>query len=380
MTKVGSDGKTERPRSKRSSPTTPQPGQSAPTSTPDCQTQTTSQSASNSTSEVESAPLHADVVIPDSPLHADAAVPDCPLLVRNECPHGQSGKRNGQCQYRHRPRCSKYMKWGDKAANGCKKVPCDKLHPLLCPRSLDLKCLEKSCDVKLHTSKCRRLRPAQPDSRVSADRGPVHTQPPLRVPQPQHVSRGTHHSVGPHVHDQWQQPHVGLQVPLGAAPSYQYQPPPPPKWGLGLSPDQSGQPWGGLTQGAAGSWPAWWQSSAACQPAHSSPSTQTQPTVTQPTVISRQNLQATGVSSVENLPTVSPQANGPPVGAQPLPPSFQLGCAVTSPTVHQILEVWATNMARELARQSDITRGLLVSSVKEMSQHLGSQGGLRPSC
>ena len=48
------------------------------------------------------------------------------------------------------------MKWGDKAPNGCKKVPCDKLHPQVCPRSLDLKCTERNCDVKLHIKKCVR--------------------------------------------------------------------------------------------------------------------------------------------------------------------------------------------------------------------------------
>ena len=48
------------------------------------------------------------------------------------------------------------MKWGDKAPNGCKKVPCDKLHPQVCPRSLDLTCLEVNCDLKLHVKKCVR--------------------------------------------------------------------------------------------------------------------------------------------------------------------------------------------------------------------------------
>ena len=85
-----------------------------------------------------------------------AVLPDCPQLIRGDCPHGMSGKKNGVCQYLHRPRCSTFMKWGDKAPNGCKKVPCDKLHPQVCPRSLDLKCLEVNCDLKLHVKKCVR--------------------------------------------------------------------------------------------------------------------------------------------------------------------------------------------------------------------------------
>ena len=91
--------------------------------------------------------------------------------MRNECPHGQSGKKDGQCKYSHRPRCNKYMKWGDKSVNGCKNVPCGKLHPLMCPRSLDLKCFEKTCDVKLHTRKCRRAKPPQSDPAKTGNGG-----------------------------------------------------------------------------------------------------------------------------------------------------------------------------------------------------------------
>ena len=29
---------------------------------------------------------------------------DCPLLLKNECPHGLSGKKDGLCQYKHRQR------------------------------------------------------------------------------------------------------------------------------------------------------------------------------------------------------------------------------------------------------------------------------------
>ena len=83
-------------------------------------------------------------------------VTDCALLLKNECPFGLSGKKGGICQYRHRQRCSKYMKWGDKHLRGCKDKNCQKLHPELCVRSLALECYDKNCAAKLHTRKCKR--------------------------------------------------------------------------------------------------------------------------------------------------------------------------------------------------------------------------------
>ena len=81
---------------------------------------------------------------------------DCPLLLKNECPFGLSGKKGGTCQFLHRQRCSKYMKWGDKHIRGCKEKNCPKLHPELCVRSLALECLDRNCAAKLHTRKCKR--------------------------------------------------------------------------------------------------------------------------------------------------------------------------------------------------------------------------------
>ena len=51
------------------------------------------------------------------------------------------------------------MKWGSKHANGCKDLSCPRVHPQLCLKSLDLKCLDKQCPVRLHASKCVRWRP-----------------------------------------------------------------------------------------------------------------------------------------------------------------------------------------------------------------------------
>ena len=82
---------------------------------------------------------------------------DCEQYLRGDCPHGISGKVNGICSGVHKKRCNKYMKWGSEHEKGCKD--CDKVHPMLCPRSLQLKCLDQACVYKLHTSKCVRKEP-----------------------------------------------------------------------------------------------------------------------------------------------------------------------------------------------------------------------------
>ena len=65
----------------------------------------------------------------------------CQLYLEGKCPHGISGKSNGGCQRQHRKKCTKFMKWGNKGERGCKDPSCDKAHPKVCPRSLDLVCL-----------------------------------------------------------------------------------------------------------------------------------------------------------------------------------------------------------------------------------------------
>ena len=53
-----------------------------------------------------------------------------------------------------------------------------------------------------------------------------------------------------------------------------------------------------------------------------------------------------------------------------------MGCTTPDPAVHQILEVWAGNMQKELERQSEISRNMLADKVKEVCQFLGDQGVL----
>ena len=112
-------------------------------------------------------------VTEDEETPVEEPVSDCPLLFKNECPHGLSGKKAGGCKFRHRVRCLKYMKWGDKHANGCKQSQCPKLHPELCVRSLALECFDKKCQAKLHTKRCRR----SPVTTTSQGRTFGHTKP-----------------------------------------------------------------------------------------------------------------------------------------------------------------------------------------------------------
>ena len=47
------------------------------------------------------------------------------------------------------------MKWGNKGPKGC-KGGCNKLHPKVCPKSLDLLCADQNCTYKIHVYKCKR--------------------------------------------------------------------------------------------------------------------------------------------------------------------------------------------------------------------------------
>ena len=51
------------------------------------------------------------------------------------------------------------MKWGSKSEKGCNRRDCDKARPLLCPKSLDMKCVDQACSFKPHILKCARQEP-----------------------------------------------------------------------------------------------------------------------------------------------------------------------------------------------------------------------------
>ena len=86
----------------------------------------------------------------------------CKLFMSGECPHGISGRTNGSCPDKHPKRCMPYMRWGSKHERGCSGTTCGKLHPTVCPKSLNLKCFDRLCPWKLHTQRC--LRATQPGS------------------------------------------------------------------------------------------------------------------------------------------------------------------------------------------------------------------------
>ena len=314
MTSLGADGKTEKPRSKRvvADPTLP------PTTTSSPETETE------------------ETVNPQLSGHTEARlVPppqaDCPKLLRNECPHGMSGKKNGVCQYLHRARCSRYMKWGDKVDKGCHKVPCEKLHPLVCPRSLDLKCLASNCDVKLHTRKCQR---------------PSHTKGGGGGDNRHDRTRG---GGGSHIRGG-----VGVQREGGRHTAH-HQP-----RGPRMERDNSG----GKGQTTV-NWPHFF---AGCQ--HGQCGQNHVPASSVPT------------GGAAGIPAGGgPWLDSPCPGRAPIQqPSFQMRCTPPDPAVHQLLDAWAGTMQKELQKQTAITMNMLSDKVKEVVMHLGGQGVIRPSC
>ena len=128
---------------------------------------------------------------------------ECQQYLNGDCPHGISGKVNGVCSGAHKKRCIKYMKWGNSDEKGCSGNNCDKAHPVLCPRSLQLKCLTKDCPYKYHTSKCVRQEPASLDGGphvrhvgATLNRGVSHIIHPCNYPQQHTLPAGKGDSVG----------------------------------------------------------------------------------------------------------------------------------------------------------------------------------------
>ena len=287
MTVVGQDGKTEKPRSKRAVKevvTEPLPAAQE------------SETPENVTPVEQST----EEIVPP--------LPDCPLLVRGDCPHGMSGKHNGVCKYQHRARCSTYMKWGDRVGKGCKKVPCEKLHPLVCPRSLDLKCLEKNCDVKLHTKSAGQNQDGP--GQIQDLAGPSHGHP-------QHCGA---------------QPHLR----------------------------ENGQLGNGV------------QGKNCCNSIFQA-STAKQDIDDQLQCGQAHVQRGCGHAGQHAAAGTDARSTTTPLW------SFQTGCTPPDPAVHQLLEVWAGNIQREMERQSEIQKNMLASKVKEVCMFLGGQGAIRPS-
>ena len=136
---------------------------------------------------------------------------ECLLYLQGNCPHGISGKVNGGCQRQHRKRCMKFMKWENKGENGCKADNCDKAHPSVCARSLDLQCLVVNCPARLHTLKCKRApRPGE-------------GSPGGRGSQQHHDNGARHHQTQGAGGDRHQQRGVGGHQHQGQGAGWGYQ-------------------------------------------------------------------------------------------------------------------------------------------------------------
>ena len=297
MTSINSDGSNVKPRSKRDTSTLQNPALDSDQQSSDIVPQ-------GSNSNTLQNPQPADIV--QEEVNTNVIRPDCPLLLRGECPYGISGKKNGNCQYLHRPRCSTYMKWGDKSSNGCKKVPCSKLHPHVCPRSLDLKCFVQNCDVKLHIKKCVRERRGAQNRNLGREDGQAWSSG-HRANSQRNYSDASHDMHNSHVQGR-QQGHRRLNGRPGnrfnATPSFQ---------------DRAGE---------------------------------------------SRNFQADIRNPLHNQDVTSPDTSSIWNQNQ----NLIQRCTSPNPAVHQLLEVWAGNMQKQIENQ-----------VKEMQMFLGGQSLNRPS-
>ena len=162
MTVMGADGVQSRPVSRRqgSAPSAPTVSAPAPTAAP--VDEIADRLAAMHMSQGETANTNFNPTVQEDPTteqtvsgpHAQGQ--DCPLFYKGECPSGISGRRGGVCTAVHRKRCTQFLRWGSKGTKGCKGDTCSKLHPLVCPASLDLLCTKQGCDYKVHVSKCKR--------------------------------------------------------------------------------------------------------------------------------------------------------------------------------------------------------------------------------
>ena len=107
------------------------------------------------------------------------------------------------------------MTWGDKHEKGCKSEtePCQFSHPPVCPKSLDLECLDWRCE-KLHTRKCKR-----PRKRVERDNPRTRPGPAAGGRPPTDRRRSTTRPDQPPRHDRgpWRGPRPGGDIPVWTA-------------------------------------------------------------------------------------------------------------------------------------------------------------------
>ena len=135
-TVVGGSKGQERPRLSSRCPTslpasaTPQPGHS------DSDEVGTAGGEQADEAEVSATPAPVPPPLPAADAGqttADTAGQDCALYLSGECPFGISG------------RCLPYIRWGNISERGCSGTTCGKSHATLCPKSQDLRCLDRIC-------------------------------------------------------------------------------------------------------------------------------------------------------------------------------------------------------------------------------------------
>ena len=82
----------------------------------------------------------------------------CPHLMKGRCFFGISGRKHHdaktQCPFKHPRVCDRLLRHGDKGAQGCKESrnTCNKLHPKICPNSMEGVCLVVGCKQGLHVN------------------------------------------------------------------------------------------------------------------------------------------------------------------------------------------------------------------------------------
>ena len=276
----------------------------------------------------------------------------------------------------------------------------------MCPRSLDLLCLEKVCDVRLHTKKCKRgnrppkasgnarstgssitrkqttdsdSRQDKPSVAVQPDTVPVQgaqAKPPQGWANPGVVWPGAHAAP-------WGQSQAMGTTQLGPMAGQHY--PTSQMVAGGFQGPVSGLPGVGGHPGSLGGYSAVWPSGYTygavpggqlgwpgphVQPPPSGftgpgwPGSHTQPPGNF-NFTNNPNLQASAVHGQQ-------QSSCPSFGS-----SFQTRCTNPDPAVHQMLEVWAGNIQRELVKQ---TETILSNKMRDMITHLGGQSGPRQFC
>ena len=89
--------------------------------------------------------------------------PICRYYSQGRCKYGISGRKDGQCPYKHPKPCQKFITNGDRRQRGCTRgSQCRSFHPKMCQLSLRERiCSREDCKY-MHIRGTRRSEPTQP--------------------------------------------------------------------------------------------------------------------------------------------------------------------------------------------------------------------------